>query len=90
MGRFWPFLDAFGIFGVSVEIWGVLEVPVSYKITRGIILVVGRVTEEVMGGLREFWGVLGRSGGVYLTPIGQVLPLWKSFRALDLGPNTIK
>ena len=34
-----------------------MEVPVSYKITRGIILVVGRVTEEVMGGLREFWGV---------------------------------
>ena len=73
---------------------GVLEVLVSYKITRGIILVVGRVTEEVMGGLREFWGVLGRSGGSIrpLKPfiIGQVLPLWKSFRALDLGPNTIK
>ena len=51
---------------------------------------VGRVTEEVKGGLREFWGGSGRSGGVYLTPIGQVLPLWKSFRALDLGPNTIK
>ena len=42
---------------------GVLEVPVSYKITRGIILVVGRVTEEVKGGLREFWGVWGGPGG---------------------------
>ena len=92
-GLFGPFLAIFGRFwhfwGFSGDL-GVLEVPVSYKITRGIILVVGRVTEEVMGGLREFWGVLGRSGGVYLTPIGQVLPLWKSFRALDLGPNTIK
>ena len=63
---------------------------VSYKITRGIILVVGRVTEEVRGGLRKFLGGSGRSGGVYLTPIEQVLPLWKSLRALDLGPNTIK
>ena len=53
---------------------GVLEVLVSYKITRGITLVVGRVTEEIKGGLREFWGGSGRSGGVYLTPIGQVLP----------------
>ena len=25
-GRFWPFLDNFGIFGASVEIWGVLGV----------------------------------------------------------------
>ena len=46
---------------------GVLEVLVSYKITRGTILVVGRVTEEVLGGL-------GRSGGVYLTPPGFAPP----------------
>ena len=82
-GRFWHFWGFVGDLGE-------LEVPVSYKITGGIILVVGRVTEEVRGGLRKFLGGSGRSGGVYLTPIGQVLPLWKSFRALDLGPNTIK
>ena len=82
-GVFWHFL------GFSGDL-GILTVLVNYEVTRGIILVVGRVTEEVRVGLREFWGVLGRSGGVYLTPIGQVLPLWKSFRALDLGPNTIK
>ena len=33
--------------------------PLSYKITRGIKLVVGRVTEGVKGGLREFWRVWG-------------------------------
>jgi hypothetical protein len=53
-GRFWHF------WGFSGDL-GVLEVPVSYKITRGIILVVGRVTEEVMGG---FKGVLGGFGEV--------------------------
>ena len=41
---------------------------VSYKITRGTILVVGRVTEEVGGGLREFWGGSGRSGGGLFDP----------------------
>ena len=43
---------------------GVLGVLVSYRITRGVKLVVGRVIEEVKGVLREFWGGLGRSGGV--------------------------
>ena len=62
----------------------------SFKITRGIKLVVGRVTEGVKGGFREFWGVPGGSKGVYLTPLGHVLPLWKSCRALNLVPNTIK
>ena len=33
---------------------GDLGVLVSFKITRGIKLVVGRVTEGVKGGLREF------------------------------------
>ena len=46
---------------------GVLGVLVSYRITRGIKLVVGRVTEGVKEGLREFWGGLGGSKGVYLT-----------------------
>ena len=36
----------------------------SYWITRGVKLIVGRVIEEVKGVLREFWGGLGRSGGV--------------------------
>ena len=35
----------------------------SYKITRGIKLVVGRVTEGVKGGLKAFWGCLRRPGG---------------------------
>ena len=72
---------------------GVLGVLVSFKITRGIKLVVGRVTEGVKGSLKAFWGCLRRSGGskgVCLTPVGHVLPLWKSFRALNLVPNTIK
>ena len=66
----------------------------SYKISRGIKLVVGRVTEGVMRGLREFWrgfgGVWGGSKGGYLTPIRRVLPLGKTCRALNLVPNTIK
>ena len=69
---------------------GDLGVLVSFKITRGIKLVVGRVTEGVKGGLREFWGGPGGSKGVCLTPIGHFLPLWKSRRALDLVPNTKK
>ena len=32
----------------------------TYMITRGIKLVVGRFTEGVKGGLREFLGGLGR------------------------------
>ena len=36
------------------KIWGVLGVLVSYEITRGIKLDVGRVTERVNG---VFWGV---------------------------------
>ena len=36
----------------------------------------------------EFKGVLGGSGGVCFTPIGHILPLWKSCMAPDLVPNT--
>jgi len=37
---------------------------VTYMITGGIKLVVGRFTEGVKGGVREFWGGLGRSRGI--------------------------
>ena len=43
------------------------------------------------GVLRWFGGVLGGLGGsrgVYLTPIGYFLLLWKSCMAPDLVPNT--
>ena len=46
-GRFFTFLVIFGIFWVSVGVKGVLGVLVSYKITRGTILVVGRVNDWV-------------------------------------------
>ena len=64
---FWPFLAVFGHFwhfwGFGGDL-GVLGVLVSFKITRGIKLVVGRFTEGFKGGLREFWGGSGRSRGV--------------------------
>ena len=40
----------------------------------------------------EFKGVLGGSGGsgwACFTPIGHILPLWKSCIPPDLVPNTI-
>ena len=43
------------------KIWGVLGVLVSYEITRGVTLVVRRVSERVYKGFR---GVLGGLGGV--------------------------
>ena len=49
-----------GILGVSVEIWGILGVLVSYKIPRGIRMVVGRALK----GFGEVWGDLGGSRGV--------------------------
>ena len=45
--RFWPFWGMFCIFGISVGVGGVLGVLVSYNITRGIKLVVGRVNHWV-------------------------------------------
>ena len=53
-------MGVFGIFEVLVEIWGILRVLVSCKITRGMKLVVGRVTERVLGA----WGGLGSLGGL--------------------------
>ena len=43
------------------KIWGVLGVLVSYEITRGVTLVVRRVSERVYKGFR---GVLGGPGWV--------------------------
>ena len=64
---FGPFLAIFGHFwhflGFSGDL-GVFGVQVSYKISRGIKLVVGRVTEGVKRGLREFWRGFGGYGGV--------------------------
>ena len=64
LGHFWALLATFGDFGGFVGKWGVLGVLVTYMMTRGIELVVGRFTEGVKGGLRDFKGGLGRSGGV--------------------------
>ena len=80
-GIFWHFL------GFSGDL-GILIVLVNYEVTRGIILVVGRVTDGFWGGSRGFWGDLGGSGGVCFTPIEHILPLWKSCMAPDLVPNT--
>ena len=49
-GHFWEFLGIFGTFGIFWVFCGgswVLEVLVSYEITRGTILVVGRVNNWV-------------------------------------------
>ena len=53
--HFWAFFGG-GILGVSVEIWGILGVLVSYKITRGVRLIVAV-------SLKGFRGVLGFFGG---------------------------
>ena len=63
-GHFWPFLDNLGIFGASVEIWGVLGALVSYEVTIWIRLVVARVHNGFEEGLGSSRGFLGRSGGI--------------------------
>ena len=61
MGKF--SLLHFFIFGLFLHFWVVLGEPVSYKITRGVKLVVGRVIEGVwwffllLDGLGGFWVV---------------------------------
>ena len=59
-GRFGYFLRSLAVLahflGFSGNL-GVLRAIVSYKVTRGIILVVGRV-------IKKFWGVSGGFGGV--------------------------
>ena len=78
----------FGIFGVFREDLGVL---LSFKITREMILVVGKVTERVQGGLRGFCGVYGVVKGsqteVCLAPTDQILPFRMSCTAPDGVPN---
>ena len=54
-GHFWAFWFFLGILGVSVEIWGILGVIVSYKIPRGILMVVGHW--KGLGRFGEVWGV---------------------------------
>ena len=49
----------FCIFGTFLHFWVVLGEPVSYKITRGVKLVVERVTEGVYGGFGADKGVKG-------------------------------
>ena len=92
-----PFLAVFGFlarffgFWLQLRLWAFLGVLVSYKITRGIKLVVGGVIERFWGGLGGLGGsrgVKGGSRGVCSTPIGHVLPLCKSFRSPDWVPNT--
>jgi hypothetical protein len=76
LGIFLPFLDTSGIFGASVEISGILEVLVSYEVTRWIILVVARVHDGFggVGGFKGFFGeVLGGPMGVCYTPIRHFL-----------------
>ena len=67
--RFCIFLAVFGIFwhflGFSGDL-GILIVLVNYEVTRGIILVVGRVTDGFWGGSRGFWGIWGGLGGSVL------------------------
>ena len=68
-----------------------LGVLLSCKITRGVILVVWKVTERVQGGLRGFWGVYGVVKGsqteVCLAPTDQFLPFRMSCMAPDGVPN---
>ena len=61
-------------------------------ITRGKILVVGKVIDWVQGGLRGFWGVYGvvkgSQTGVCLAPTEQFLPFQMPCTAPDGVPNT--
>ena len=63
-GRFGHFLCSLAalahFLGFSGNL-GVLRAIVSYKVTRGIILVVGRVSDGFWGGSMGFWGDLGAS-----------------------------
>ena len=64
----------------------------SCKITRGMILVVGKVAERDKGRLRGFWVVYGvvkgSQMGVCLAPTAQFLPIRMSCTAPDGVPNT--
>ena len=67
--HFWPFLDFWPVFWIWLQ-WrfgAFLGMLVSYKMTRGITLVVGGVIERlsgVLGGSRGVWeGLGGLKGG---------------------------
>ena len=70
-GRFGHFLCSLAalahFLGFSGNL-GVLRAIVSYKVTRGIILVVGRV-------IKGFWGVSGGFGGGLRRSGGSTQPL---------------
>ena len=67
-GRFWHFLAFFWHFlGFSGGLC-IFRILMSYEVTRGIVLVVGRVTDK-------FWGVQGGFGWVWGGLDGFVLPL---------------
>ena len=64
--QYLPFLGIVAVFGHFCCFWaflGVLRVPVSYKVTRGIIWDVGKVPEGVWGCFQGFWRGVGGSGG---------------------------
>ena len=76
--QFWAFLGDLAVFAHSLGFignLGVLRAIVSYKVTRWIPLIVGRVT-------KGFWGVWGRHRGfwgAYEGPGGATLPLKDTF-----------
>ena len=96
-GRFGQFLCSLAALAHFLGFSGnlcVLRAIVSYKVTRGIILVVGRVIKKFWGVSGGFGGVTGALGGptgvqrVHSTQKRHFLPLWMSCKAPVLGPNT--
>ena len=84
LALFWHFLGFIGHLGI-------LRVLVSYKVTRGTILVVGAVHNGfwlVGGGSSGVWGGLGGSRGGQFYPFGSLFLLWKSCTTPDFVPNT--
>ena len=91
--QFWAFLGDLAVFAHSLGFignLGVLRAIVSYKVTRWIPLIVGRVTKGfwgVWGRHRGFWGAYEGPGGAHSTPKRHFLPLWRSRTAPDLVPK---
>ena len=78
--QFWAFLGDLAVFAHSLGFignLGVLRAIVSYKVTRWIPLIVGRVTKgfwRVWGRHRVFWGAYEGPGGSTLPVIGTFCP----------------
>ena len=78
--QFWAFLGDLAVFAHSLGFignLGVLRAIVSYKVTRWIPLIVGRVTKGfwgVWGRHRSFWGAYEGPGGSTLPVIGTFCP----------------